>query len=106
MNDFAPFLSTKLKSPAKSEEVNKLSNTQQAQACTKTNQSPKGSDEIFNREDNILIVLNNALVFKVDMQERKVLLSKILNTTGIRCKFWQFQEIIKPGSLSPLSVSS
>lgn len=79
MNDFAPFLSTKLKSPTKSEEVYKLSNTQQAQARAQTNQAPKGSDEILNREDNILIVLNNALVFKVDMQERKVLLSIILN---------------------------
>ena len=60
-------LPAELQTPPEAEEVDELSNTQQTEASAETNQASKCSHKILNSVDDVLVVLDNALVTEVHM---------------------------------------
>ena len=76
----ALFLTTKLEAPSEGEEVEELHNAEEAQSRAETDETAEGCDEILNGVDDVLVVLNQAVILEVDVEQRQVSLAvKILN---------------------------
>ena len=78
---YALFLTTKLKAPSESEEVEKLQNAEEAESRAEADQTAEGCDEILNGVEDVLVVLDQAVVLEVDVEQRQVSISgEILNS--------------------------
>ena len=77
---YSLFLTTKLKAPSESEEVDELDNAEEAEPRAEPNQTAEGCNEILDGVDHVLVVLNQALILEEDVEQRQVSISgKILN---------------------------
>ena len=61
------FLSAKLEAPSEGEEVDKLSDAEEAEAGAEPHQAPEGGDEVLHGVDHVLVELDDALVLEVDV---------------------------------------
>ena len=77
---YSLFLTTKLKAPSESEEVDELQNAEETESRAETNQAAEGRYEILNGIEDVLVVLHQAVILEVDVEQRQVSISgKILN---------------------------
>ena len=73
-------LPTKLEAPSESEEVDEFQNAEETEPRAETDQTTEGSYEILNGVEDVLVVLHQAVILEVDVEQRQVAISvKILN---------------------------
>ena len=70
---FLLVFSAKLQPPSEREKIDELCNTQETKASAKASQTPEGGDEVLDGVYNVLIVLDDALVFEVHVEKGQVL---------------------------------